>query len=287
MAALSILVSGDPAGGSRFWNTTSKPSTSSCASLTAASSVGGCSRPSTTNLIWDDGLMSSKVARQDLDDKYDNRVIIGVDEAGVGSAIGPIVACAAMADPTDSFLLDHVRDSKKLSHAAREKVVEYVREHDIPHAFGEVSQDKIDEINPLNARLNAMTVAARNLVLSYWRSSAGYDALPPIVIVDGDLEVRFGGLCEQEAITDADDKFLAVGLASILAKEYRDRLVGVWAEMYPHYGFSTNKGYLTDEHRAALFEHGPCPIHRSVAPVKEARLKWAATIKDLKKGARR
>ena len=40
--------------------------------------------------------------------------------------------------------------------------------------------------------------------------------------------------------------------------------------MYPQYGFDSHKGYLTATHRAALKEHGPCPLHRrSYAPVRE------------------
>jgi len=38
---------------------------------------------------------------------------------------------------------------------------------------------------------------------------------------------------------------------------------------YPQYNFIKNQGYPTAEHRKALKEFGPCPIHRrSFAPVK-------------------
>jgi hypothetical protein len=33
-------------------------------------------------------------------------------------------------------------------------------------------------------------------------------------------------------------------------------------ERYPLYGFDRHKGYVTDEHVAALAEHGPSPVHR-------------------------
>lgn len=33
-------------------------------------------------------------------------------------------------------------------------------------------------------------------------------------------------------------------------------------EAYPGYGFAKHKGYGTKEHRQAIVEKGPCPIHR-------------------------
>jgi ribonuclease HII len=42
-------------------------------------------------------------------------------------------------------------------------------------------------------------------------------------------------------------------------------------ETYPQYGLASHKGYATPEHRKALREHGPCPLHRrSFAPVRSA-----------------
>ena len=42
-------------------------------------------------------------------------------------------------------------------------------------------------------------------------------------------------------------------------------------EHYPHYGFDSNRGYATPEHKRALDEHGPCDIHRRLfAPVRAA-----------------
>ena len=41
-------------------------------------------------------------------------------------------------------------------------------------------------------------------------------------------------------------------------------------ERWPAYGFAEHKGYGTARHRAALAEHGPCPIHRrSFAPLRQ------------------
>ena len=48
----------------------------------------------------------------------------------------------------------------------------------------------------------------------------------------------------------------------ILAKVERDRLMCLYDEVYPQYGFARNKGYGSAEHIEALRKYGPCEIHR-------------------------
>ena len=50
--------------------------------------------------------------------------------------------------------------------------------------------------------------------------------------------------------------------ASIVAKVERDHLMEMYDEIYPEYGFASNKGYGSKEHMEALRKYGPCPIHR-------------------------
>jgi ribonuclease HII len=214
--------------------------------------------------------MSKKIQRLDLDSKYDNNVIIGVDEVGNGSIIGPIVACAAMASPNDQYLMDNVRDSKKLSPKKRMEIALHVREKGLPYTFGEVGIEEINR-NQMQAKLHAMTMAATKLVYQYWENPPCIEYLPPIVIVDGNQELPFGGFVKQEAIAGADDKFLAVGVASIMAKVHRDLLIKVWDFMYPEYGFKTNMGYYTDKHAEAMMRFGPSPIHRDTAPMRKGK----------------
>jgi ribonuclease HII len=67
---------------------------------------------------------------------------------------------------------------------------------------------------------------------------------------------------EQKAIVDGDTKSAAIAAASILAKVTRDRYMRRIAERHPNWDFHTNVGYSTPEHRAAIREHGICPLHR-------------------------
>jgi ribonuclease HII len=52
---------------------------------------------------------------------------------------------------------------------------------------------------------------------------------------------------------------------------HRDALLRELDLVHPQYGLAQHKGYATPEHRKALREHGPCPLHRrSFAPVLAA-----------------
>ena len=67
------------------------------------------------------------------------------------------------------------------------------------------------------------------------------------------------------AITGNDKEQASSALtvaASVLAKVTRDNWMMEAAEKYPGYGFEIHKGYGTKEHRQAIVEKGPCPIHR-------------------------
>jgi ribonuclease HII len=55
---------------------------------------------------------------------------------------------------------------------------------------------------------------------------------------------------------------LSIAAASVLAKNYRDDLMSKLAEKYPGYGWHTNVGYPTDEHRDGIRALGITPYHR-------------------------
>jgi len=61
-----------------------------------------------------------------------------------------------------------------------------------------------------------------------------------------------------------------ISAASIIAKEHRDRIMIAADADYPGYGWSSNKGYGSATHMAALAKLGPSPLHRrSFAPVAQ------------------
>ncbi|MDR0311000.1 MAG: ribonuclease HII [Acidobacteriota bacterium] len=65
------------------------------------------------------------------------------------------------------------------------------------------------------------------------------------------------------AIIKGDEKSVSIAAASIIAKVTRDRIMTEFDNIFPGYGFSSNKGYGTEAHYAGLRAHGRTPIHRA------------------------
>jgi len=173
--------------------------------------------------------------------------IAGVDEVGRGPLAGPVVA-AAVIRPSD-YEITGLNDSKKLSEKRREAMDEIIRREAVSFGIGLISQDRIDEINILQATYEAMRLALEQL------SPAPDMILADAVTIPG-IETR------QLPIIKGDAKSASIAAASIIAKVYRDHLMIEYDSLYPEYGFARNKGYGTKEHINALKEFGPTPLHR-------------------------
>ena len=183
------------------------------------------------------------------------QIVAGVDEAGRGPLAGPVVA-AAVVFPAGCQGVKGVNDSKILSEDARNELDRRIRRRALAFAIGAASAREIDRINILRASHVAMRRALARLRLEVDH-----------VIVDG-LPVRDLGEI-QTAVVDGDAKIHCVACASVLAKVARDRLMKRLALRYPQYGWDSNVGYGTAEHRAALLEFGPSPHHRlTFAPLQ-------------------
>ena len=193
-------------------------------------------------------------------------IVIGVDEAGRGPLAGPVVAAAVV---LGQGVPDGLDDSKKLSANRRGALDERIRASCL-WGLGVVEPEEIDRLNILVATMHAMTRAVAQLVERLGRE-------PDAILIDGNLTPR--GRCEQwrwtqaRAIVGGDALEPCISAASIVAKEWRDRLMIAAAEAHPHYGWERNKGYGTAEHMEALRLHGPSPLHRqSFAPVAQLAL---------------
>lgn len=181
-------------------------------------------------------------------------LIAGVDEAGRGPLAGPVVAAAVILD--DLQPITGLGDSKVLSPRRRERLFDEIRARALCCCIAEASAQEIDQLNILQASLLAMRRAVEGLRLK-----------PHRVLVDGN---RLPTLkMPAEAIVGGDATVAAISAASILAKVHRDRLCLPLHEAHPQYGFDRHKGYPTQDHLAALREHGACAAHRrSFAPVR-------------------
>ena len=199
-----------------------------------------------------DKLQQEKIRTESLkkyEKEYDNYTYIcGIDEVGRGPLAGPVVAAAVIL-PKDCDIL-YINDSKKLTAAKRDELYDVIMEKAVSVGIGMASHERIDEINILQATYEAMRQAIGKL-----------DQAPDLTLNDA---VTIPGVdIKQVPIIKGDAKSISIGAASIVAKVTRDRMMVEYDNIYPGYGFASNKGYGSAEHIKALKEIGPSPIHRA------------------------
>jgi ribonuclease HII len=197
-------------------------------------------------------------------EKTGMKLIAGIDEAGRGAIAGPVVAAAVVLPLEESNRierLNEVDDSKKLSVAKREALLEIIIDNASSWGVASVGAKKIDEIGIIPANAEAMRIAISQL-----------DPPPQYLLIDGRMRLKNLSLL-QESIIRGDGLSLSIAAASILAKVTRDHMMVSLNEKYPQYGFSQHKGYCTRGHVSALEKHGPSEVHRhSFAPLKPTLL---------------
>jgi ribonuclease HII len=190
--------------------------------------------------------------------------VAGLDEAGRGAWAGPVCA-AAVVLPLDredlAHLLDGVRDSKLLTARRREVLLPVIYRVALAVGVGWAEPADVDQFGVVTATRQAMTRAVEAL---NGQMTGQAEALLIDHLQLPDLKLP------QRALPKADCRCLTVAAASIVAKVERDRLMIALDEDYPGYGFARHKGYGTPQHRKALRELGPAPIHRmSWRPIRQ------------------
>ena len=186
-------------------------------------------------------------------------LIAGVDEVGRGPLAGPVVACAIVMPP-GARCISGVADSKTLPRAARERLAVLIRRDAVALSLGAASVREVASLNVYHASALAMRRALLRLGIE-----------PDAVLVDGN-PIRTLGV-PHRGVVHGDARCYAVACASIVAKVVRDRLMTALGRRYPGYGWSSNAGYGTPAHVAALREAGLTVHHRVsfCATVLEAR----------------
>ena len=192
------------------------------------------------------------------------QIEIGTDEAGRGCLAGPVTAAAILIN--DKLENELINDSKKLSINSRKNLRLFIEEHNNYFSIAHVYENTIDEINILNASIEAMHQAISTLSFE-----------PEFIIVDGNRFKPYKQI-PHETIIKGDSKYLSIAAASILAKTYRDEYMLQLHEEFPMYGWDRNMGYPTKKHREAILEYGPCKYHR-----KTFRLLPEQLVLDLNK----
>lgn len=177
-----------------------------------------------------------------------NRLEAGCDEAGRGCLSGPVVAAAVILPP--HYANELINDSKQLTSKVRKSLANEIKLKANTWAIASASPLEIDQINILNASFLAMSRAVEAL-----------KTVPHHLLIDGN---RFKShlTIPYDCIVGGDAKFASIAAASILAKDYRDELMKKYALQFPGYGWETNFGYPTRQHRKGIMELGSCVYHR-------------------------
>lgn len=175
--------------------------------------------------------------------------IAGVDEVGRGCFAGPVVTAAVIL-PQHFTSPKPINDSKKLSPKIRTELAEVIKQQAIAFAIAEVSVEVINAIGIGRATQQAFVQAIKKLTKK-----------PDHILIDAFYIVDLPK-ANQKPIIRGDGISISIAAASIIAKVYRDELMGKLHEKYKPYDFVTNKGYGTKKHREAIGQFGLCPIHR-------------------------
>ena len=177
---------------------------------------------------------------------------IGVDEAGKGPVIGPMVAAAVRAAEAD--LPDGIDDSKRLTAATRESIATQLRES--PAAAVGLGVVTTDEIDDAETDMNSLTVAAQvralgdvvidgdhALVDAGDVSESRFARRVADGVADAGTDTEGGVAIDVTAEHGADEASQLVGAASIIAKVERDSRIDALSENYDH---DVGSGYPSD-----------------------------------------
>ncbi|MCX8084300.1 MAG: ribonuclease HII [Calditerrivibrio sp.] len=172
---------------------------------------------------------------------------VGIDEVGRGCLAGPVVAAAVVLK--GSFYDRRIIDSKKLKEKERDLIYQLISENALSIGIGVVCSSMVDTLNILNATKQAMHIALSKINVSY--DKIVIDAVK-LKNIEAPLEVHL----------KAEDKFIEVAAASIIAKVTRDRMMKRMHYLFPAYGWYDNKGYGTKYHVESIKRYGITPLHR-------------------------
>lgn len=188
-----------------------------------------------------------------IENDFEETCILGLDEAGRGPMAGPCVVAGVVLPK--GYVHPLINDSKQLSAKQRQTCFDDILRDALWVMVVTVSPETIDQKNIYQATNDSMRMIAKfsdaTLVLS--------DAMP--------FEVKNKRVLDY---IKGDSLSISIAAASIIAKVTRDRMMDVYDEAYPEYGFKRHKGYQTKEHKEALLKYGVLPIHRrSYEPVRQ------------------
>jgi len=178
---------------------------------------------------------------------------LGIDDAGRGPVIGPMVLAGCLIDEKTEAKLKKfgVKDSKQLTQKRREFLADIIKEKAETFEIIIISPSKIDGKNADGIKLNELEALACAEIIN--RINKGYKKIkvvvdcpsPSIIKWQDFLKTRIKNLSNLEISCEhkADKNHVPVSAASVLAKCVREKEM---AKLKKKYGDGIGSGYCSD-----------------------------------------
>ena len=208
-------------------------------------------------------------------------LVAGVDDAGRGPIIGPLVIAGVLLDEKklDKLKALGVKDSKLLSPKRREHLAIEIKRIAIGYCTKSLSPERIDKVVETGRklhRLNRLEADVMAQIIEALRPDVAYVDASDVLADRFKAHIIQKLAFQVEIVSEhkADATYPIVSAASIIAKVERDRAIQELAEKYGDMG----SGYVTDPKTIAFLErwlatHGSYPrfVRKSWKPAKELR----------------
>lgn len=182
--------------------------------------------------------------------------ILGIDEAGRGPVIGPLIVAGIVIPDEKVQVLERmgIKDSKRLT-PARRKLLSRKLKNMFEHETVEITAKDIDNLRAKNVNLNEIEKIAMLKII---------DKLDTDCIIIDSVDVKPERLQKEinsiigdvKVISEhkADDKYIQVAAASIIAKYERDSIIEQYKKEYRKIG-EIGSGYPSDPKTKKFLEH--------------------------------
>jgi len=197
-------------------------------------------------------------------------IIAGLDEAGRGPLIGPMVIAGISIDSEKIYKLKEigVKDSKLLTPYKREKIMENIIQIAYKVRYIYISAKEIDDAVFSSLKITGLEAKYMSNIIN--------ELNPDIVYIDSPINntSKFKNLLKEylskniEIICEnkADKKYLVVAAASIIAKVLRDREISELHKKYGNFGSGYTSDVRTIEFLKRKIQEGNIP--------EEVRKSW-------------
>ena len=191
--------------------------------------------------------------------RYNSKILVcGIDEAGRGALSGPVTISSVILPK--NYYNPEIKDSKKLSYLKRKKLFDEIKNVALDYAIVDVDNNKIDNVNILNATFFGMNKSIKKLNLN-----------ADIYLIDGN-KFQTKMKLKYKCIIGGDNLYQSIAAASILSKVHRDKYMAKIGKRYPQFDWVNNKGYGTKKHIDSIKKYGYTKYHRNTFKIKGKQL---------------